>query len=73
MEDRQLDARERWPEAFEGLSELQAHALEQVLVSTWLEGVEPTAEHVRDLAAQARGQLSAEEFKDQVLRRAGVR
>ncbi|MFK0073799.1 antitoxin VbhA family protein [Arthrobacter woluwensis] len=73
MEDRKLNARERWPEAFEGLSDLQAHALEEVLASTWLEGVDPTAEHVQDLVAETRGESSVDEFKDRVLRRAGVR
>ena len=66
----QLNARERWPEAFEGLTPLQAQSVEQSLVATWHEGVEPSTEHVQELAARARGELSFEEFKARVLKRA---
>lgn len=72
MEDQRLNARERWPEAFEGLSALQTHALEQALVSSWHEGVEPTTDLVRDIAARTRSEISFDEFKHRVLRRAGV-
>lgn len=72
MEDQQLKARERWPEAFEGLSALQAQALEQALVSSWHEGVEPTADLVRDVVARVRSEISFDEFRHRVLRRAGV-
>jgi len=72
MEDQRLNARERWPEALVGLSPLQAHALEQALVSSWHEGVEPTADLVHDIAARARSEISFDEFRDRVLRRAGV-
>lgn len=66
----QLNARERWPEVFATLTPLQAQAVEQSLVATWHEGVEPSTEHVQDLAARARGDLSFEEFKARVLLRA---
>ena len=71
MSDR-LNARERWPEVFETLPPLQAQAIEQSLVSSWLEGVEPSDEHVRDLASNARGELSFEEYKARVLQRAAA-
>lgn len=71
--DETLNARERWPEAFAGLSSLQAVSLEQTLVASWHEGRMPTAEQVTDLAAAARGQLDFEQFKDNVLKRARVR
>lgn len=73
MEDQQLKARDRWPEAFEGLSALQAQALEQALVSSWHEGVEPTTDLVRDVAARVRSEISFDEFKRRVLQRAGIR
>ncbi|MEZ2370552.1 hypothetical protein [Arthrobacter sp. RCC_34] len=73
MEDQRLRARERWPEAFEGLSALQAHALEQALVSSWHEGVEPTVDLVRDVVARVRSEISFDEFKHRVLRRGGIR
>ena len=71
MGDR-LNARDRWPEVFETLTPLQAHAIEQSLVAAWHEGVEPSDEHVRDLAANARGELSFEEYKARVLQRAAA-
>ena len=66
----QLNARMKWPEVFETLAPLQAQAVEQSLVAAWHEGVMPSTEHVRDLAARARGELSFEEFKARVLQRA---
>lgn len=66
----QLNARKRWPDVFETLTPLQAQAVEQSLVAAWHEGLEPSTEHVRDLAARSRGELSFETFKAQVLQRA---
>lgn len=66
----QLNARMRWPDIFEKLTPLQAQAVEQSLVAAWHEGVEPGTEHVRDLAARSRGELSFEAFKARVLQRA---
>lgn len=71
--DEQLNARERWPEAFADLDPLQAKSVEQALVAAWHEGVEPSTEHVQDLAARARGELSFEEYKARVLQRAGIK
>lgn len=68
--DEKLNARERWPEAFAGLSDRDAWAVEQALVASWHEGRMPTAEHVADLAAEARGELSVEEYLTRVLARA---
>ena len=71
MSDR-LNARDRWPEVFETLTPLQAHAVEQSLVAAWHEGAKPSTENVRDLAARARGDLSFEEYKARVLQRAAA-
>ncbi len=71
MSDR-LNARERWPEIFEALTPLQGYAVEQSLVAAWHEGAKPSTENVRDLAANARGELSFEEYKARVLQRAAA-
>ncbi len=65
-----LNARTRWPDVFETLTDLQAQSVEQSLVAAWHEGVMPSIDHVRDLAARACGELSFDEFKARVLQRA---
>ncbi|WP_171814624.1 antitoxin VbhA family protein [Arthrobacter dokdonensis] len=65
-----LNARMRWPDIFTTLTPLQAQAVEQSLVAAWHEGVEPSVEHVRDLAARSRGEMSFDAFRARVVERA---
>lgn len=69
--DGKLRALERWPEIFAPLTAEQREAVEQSLVSAWHEGWNPGREDVRDLADEAAGIISVDEYLVRARQRAG--
>lgn len=68
--DGKLRAQERWPEIFALLTAEQRDAVEQALVSGWHEGWNPTQEDVQDLADEAAGTITVDEYLERARERA---
>lgn len=68
--DGKLQAQVRWPEIFAALTAEQREAVEQALVSGWHEGWSPTREDVQDLADEARGIITVDEYLARARQRA---
>lgn len=66
MNDR-FDIEERWPELFEGLDERQRWAVRQALASAWHEGWVPNRDDVKNIADEARGDISFDEYLQRVV------
>lgn len=59
---RMIDVVAEWPELFEGLDERDTEGIRAACASSQLEGRAPTFEGVADLVANARGEITHEEF-----------
>lgn len=69
--DGKLRAQERWPEIFAPLTAEQREAVEQALVSGWQDGWNPGREDVQDLADEAGGIITVDEYLARARQRAG--
>lgn len=67
---RKITGAAQWPDTFAALTAEQWDAVEQALVSGWHEGWNPTCEDVQDLADEARGIITVDEYLARALRRA---
>lgn len=67
---RMIDVVAEWPELFEGLDERDTEGIRAACASSQLEGRAPTFEGVADLVANARGEITHEEFIARAIARA---
>jgi len=70
---RMIDVVAEWPELFEGLDERDTEGIRAACASSQLEGRIPTLEGVADLVAEARGEITHEEFIARAIARAEAR
>lgn len=59
-----------WPELFTGMSNIDRNAIRQSFAASWHDGWQPNREDVADLAAQTRGTITAEEYRQRIRNRA---
>ena len=62
VRDSRFDIEERWPELFVSLDATQRWAVVQSLAAAWHEGWVPNREDVADLAEEASGVISRQEY-----------
>lgn len=65
-----FDVEARWPELFAPLDDAQRRAVVQSLASAWHEGWVPNREDVADLADEARGAITFEEYQRRTIAKA---
>ena len=70
---RMIDVVAEWPELSEGLDERDTEGIRAACASSQLEGRIPTLEGVADLVAEARGEITHEEFIARAIARAEAR
>jgi hypothetical protein len=62
----EFDIEARWPELFEGMSELDRRAVVQTLASGWHEGWVPNRPDVADLVDVTRGVIDEAEYNNRI-------
>ncbi|MSS00502.1 hypothetical protein FYJ28_17035 [Arthrobacter sp. BL-252-APC-1A] len=62
-----------WPELFTDMSDIDRNAIRQSFAASWHDGWQPDREDVADLAAQTRGTITAEEYRQRIRNRAQER
>lgn len=68
-----IDVIAMWPELFTDMSDIDRNAIRQSFAASWHDGWEPDREDVADLAAQTRGTITAEEYRQRMRNRAQPR
>ena len=70
VRDSRFDIEERWPELFVSLDAIQRRAVVQSLAASWHEGWAPNREDVADLAEEASGAISRQEYRRRTIAKA---
>jgi hypothetical protein len=60
---------ERFPDLFDQLTDEQAFRVTQILASSYLEGYEPTRDHVSDLIDVELGRITGDEARNRIRER----
>ncbi|WP_229780547.1 hypothetical protein [Arthrobacter sp. BL-252-APC-1A] len=68
-----IDVVAMWPELFTDMSDIDRNAIRQSFAASWHDGWQPDREDVADLAAQTRGTITAEEYRQRIRNRAQER
>lgn len=68
-----IDVVAMWPELFTDMSDVDRNAIRQSFAASWHDGWQPDREDVADLAAQTRGTITAEEYRQRIRNRAQSR
>ena len=68
-----IDVVALWPELFTDMSDIDQNAIRQSFAANSHDGWQPSREDVADLAAQTRGTITAEEYRERVRKRAQLR
>ena len=68
-----IDVVAMWPELFTDMSDIDRNAIRQSFAASWHDGWQPNREDVADLAAQTRGTITAEEYRQRIRNRAQPR
>jgi len=68
-----IDVVAMWPELFTEMSDIDRNAIRQSFAASWHDGWQPDREDVADLAAQTRGKITAEEYRQRIRNRAQPR
>ena len=68
-----IDVVAMWPELFTDMSDIDRNAIRQSFAASWHDGWQPDREDVADLAAQTRGKITAEEYRQRIRNRAQPR
>ncbi|GAA1359267.1 hypothetical protein GCM10009636_32720 [Arthrobacter koreensis] len=68
-----IDVVAMWPDLFTDMSDSGRNAIRQSFAASWHDGWEPDQEDVADLAAQTRGTITAEEYRQRIRNRAQPR
>ena len=64
-----IDVVAMWPELFTDMSDIDRNAIRQSFAASWHDGWQPDREDVADLAAQTRGTITAEEYRQRIRNR----
>lgn len=64
-----IDVVAMWPELFTDMSDIDRNAIRQSFAASWHDGWQPDRADVADLAAQTRGTITAEEYRQRIRNR----